>query len=230
MSSATARGLRTAAIGTVLILGLLAARAGSARRRPAAPPEHQEPAPTAVPARRAGRRLLSVAGAAGAAVAIAVAGAGASYALWTGTVPLDGGTISAGSTTITVNGAQDYTVALGQKVGPGNPVYTTLVLANTGSSAVTTTATTTAFAQSRALADNLTVTIAPLAVGESCGAGVAGAAAPLVGFSGALPSIPAGASVRVCLGLVLAAAAPASVQGGTASFTITIDAVQVARS
>ena len=159
-----------------------------------------------------------------------MAGAGASYALWTGTVPLNGGTISAGSTSLTVNGVQDYTVTPGATVGPGNPVFTTLVLANTGTSPVVPTATTTAYAQTNGLADNLTVTVAPLNPGDRCDGGLpAGAPAALVGFSTPLDAIPAGASARVCFGLALAAAVPATVQRGTASFTITIDAVQVPR-
>lgn len=233
MSAATARGLKAAVVGMVVVLALVAARASSARRPPAAA-EHREASQNGSPTGKAPRRLLPAATAIGAtaigaAVVIAVAGAGASYALWTSTVPLDGGTISAGSTTVTVNGVQDYTIPLGDKVGPGNPVFTTLTLANTGTTPVATSVTTTAFAQTNALADNLTVTIAPLAPGDSCGAGLLGAASPLVGFSSPLGAIPAGGSARVCLGIGLATAAPATVQDGTASFTITVDAVQEPR-
>jgi hypothetical protein len=229
VSPALPRGLKAAAVGTVVVLALIAARASSARRTPAAT-ERQEADPKDLLAGKAPRRLLFAATAIGAAVAIAVAGAGASYALWTSTAPLNGGTISAGSTSLTVNGVQDYAVTPGATVGPGNPVFTTLVLANTGTSPVVPRATTTAYAQTKGLADNLTVTVAPLKSGDRCDGGLpAGAPAPLVGFSTPLEAIPAGASARVCFGLALAAAAPATVQGGTASFTITIDAVQVPR-
>jgi hypothetical protein len=225
------RGLKAAAVGTVVILALCAVRARNLRRTPTAAPEGQEADPNGLLARNAPHRLLSAATAIGASVAIAVAGAGASYALWSSTAPLNGGIISAGSTSITVNGVQDYAVPPGAAVGPENPVFTTLVLANTGTSPVAVTATTTAYTQAGGLADNLTVTVAPLAAGETCGGGLpTPAAAPLVGFTTPLGTIPAGANARVCLGLALAAAAPATVQGGTASFTITIDAGQVARS
>ncbi|WP_346231907.1 hypothetical protein [Parafrigoribacterium mesophilum] len=236
MSRASTCGLKAAAIGTVVVLALLAARAGNARRTPpmapqgAAPSEGQETDPNGLLA-KAPRHLLSAVTVIGASVAIAVAGAGASYALWTSTVPLNGGTVSAGSTSLTVNGVQDYTVPAGATVGPQNPVFAPILLANTGTAPVIVTATTTAYTQTGALADNLTLTLGPLANGETCGAGlVAPAAAPLVGFSTQLGTIPAGASAHVCLGLALAAAAPATVQGGTASFTITIDAGQVPRS
>jgi hypothetical protein len=224
------RGLRSAAISLVVIVVLVAARANGPRRAPAtAPQERQQPARAALPPHKAARRLLSAVTAVGASVVIAVAGAGASYALWTSTVPLDGGTISAGSTAITVNGVQDYTIDLGDKVGPGNPVFTVLSLANIGSTPVAPSVTTTAFAQTNALADNLTVMIAPLAAGDSCGIGLLGATSPLVGFSSPMEAIPAGGSARVCFGIGLATAAPITVQDGTASFTITIDAVQVPR-
>jgi hypothetical protein len=223
VSAVIPRGRKTAAIGTVIVLAVLAARAIGARHRPA---ERREAGPNRLLARKAPRRLLSAATAIGASVALAVAGAGASYALWTDTAPLNGGTITAGSTSLTVNGVQDYAVTPGATVGPGNPVFTTLVLANTGTSAVAPTATTTAYAQTKALADNLTVTIAPLKSGDRCDGGLAaGAPAPLVGFSLPLDAIPVGTSARVCFGLALAAAAPGTVQDGTASFTITIDAV-----
>lgn len=241
VSTATARGLRVFALTAVVIVAVLATRAMRARQGTVAmppeadapeAPETQEPSSSALPARRrTARGLLSAATVVAASVAIAVAGTGVSYALWTSTVRLDGGTISSGSTAITINGAQDYTIGWGaSKIGPGNPLFTTLKVANAGTTPVTTTMTTTSFAQANALADNLTVTIATLAAGDTCDARLTAAVAkPLVGFTAPAPAIPAGESVDLCLGMSLAGAAPATVQGGTASFTMTIDAVQVPR-
>ena len=178
------------------------------------------------------RRMLSTAGIALACITIAVAGSGGSYALWNGVADVNAGTVRSGSTAITVNGMQNFTMDWdAATIGPGQPVYTTLAIANIGTTPVSTSVTTTSTAQIKGLADNLAVRVTPLTAGSVCDASLTTSPpAALVGFMAQAPQIQPGASVNLCLELSLVDSAPATVQGGSATFTITIDAVQVPRS
>lgn len=144
--------------------------------------------------------LASAAAVAGASL-LAVFAAGGSYALWSDSATIGGGTITAGSTGLTVEGLSQYTIpaAYWSDLLPGDEVATELRLENTGTVA-------------GELAAVLPASTDPLVV--RLAAGDCAAAAP--GSSG--PSVPlgplaAGAETTVCLRVGLPVSAPAGTQG-----------------
>lgn len=167
-----------------------------------------------------------------AAIGVSLALTGGSYALITTTSTVPGAQITAGSTTITVNGSSAATLpaSFAQALGPGQPATTALTIANTGTTPADVAVSSTAIGtQSGSLANYLTARVSPVANTGACTPGLGSAAAPLSGFtSPTLMTLQPGATGILCLELTLANTAPASTQNGSAAFTMTITGTQVA--
>lgn len=180
------------------------------------------------------RPLLLGSGAVATVVVLMLFGAGGTFALWNDRAEVNAATITAGTSGVTVNGQQDYAIeGLGTSLlGPGASVATPVTVANTGATALSVTVSQgSVTAQTRAMADELTITLTPVANSASCTTGLAGGASGrIAGFTTSVSplSLPVGGSVVLCLQLALDKDAPASTQGGTASFRLTLDAAQVA--
>jgi predicted ribosomally synthesized peptide with SipW-like signal peptide len=162
-------------------------------------------------------------------VAVALVGTGGTYALWNDSEIAGMGTIRSGSTAITVNGVQDYRIpADARLLGPGHPLLSTLTMKNSGTTPLSAKVSTTSITQTGALADNLTATLTTVPEGASCSAGMPGGlTAPLVGFTTSAQVLPVGVVVNLCLEIRMVAGASTTTQNGAATYTMTVDAVQV---
>src|SRR5690606_40432045 len=106
-------------------------------RNPPRLPRHRawrSPADARGPALAAVEGVLASAAAIAGACILAVLATGGSYALWSDSAAIDGGTISAGSTGLTVEGRSEYTIPSSSWSGllPGDTASRQLRLANTG--------------------------------------------------------------------------------------------------
>ncbi len=180
--------------------------------------------------RRTPRAILTATAALAGAVVLGIAGAGGTYAMWNSSTTLNPGTITAGSTGLTVNSVTNYTIPANAMIGvllPGRSTITTAPLAvrNPGNTPVSVTAGTATV--TGALASQVTVAIRQVA-------GAASACTPTaVGGTPTTLTAPvalaAGATVYVCVEVQLRTTAPAASQGQTAQFTLPLTAVQVQR-
>jgi len=167
------------------------------------------------------------------AIAIAVSASAGSYALWNGATNVTGGSMSAGSAAITINGSTTATLALGA-LGPGESTTTPLTIANTGSTPVSLAVTDTAIgtdAASLAVAPQLTATLTSVADPTRCQAGLTGGSTgTLTGFTTTSAPIVLAkdANATLCLQLSLATSAPSTMQGKSAAFTMSLTGTQVA--
>lgn len=173
------------------------------------------------------RGVLATIGVLVAGIMIALGAAGGTYALWNEAAPVNGGTISTGTSGLTVNGAQSATVNLtGTALLPGRSVVqaTPLQFTNTGVTKLNVTATSITFTPaSSALQPYLQISLRA-AVAATCT--VTPEADPLPA-SIAPVSFAVGQTVPMCLEVRLISSAPASVQDATANFTINLNAAQV---
>lgn len=167
-----------------------------------------------------------------AATMIGLAATGGSYALWSDATEADASTITSGSTGLTVNGADEYTL-MGldtSALAPGRSVVTAMpiVLKNTGTTPLSVAVvTTTVTGNVNALAAELTLRLTPAAVcAPSLSGGIAGRVA---GFSTASApySVQPGGTVGVCLEVTLDADAPANTQNGNATFRMDFRGTQL---
>jgi len=171
--------------------------------------------------------LFATAGLFAAAVLLALGATGGSYALWNDNVAVPGAKISTGSIGLTVQGVTNYSVTgltLTQLL-PGRSVVTptTLALKNTGTVPLSVTLGTTQFTgTSTALSNAIKVGVRQQ---SACATTVT--ATTLIPVSLTAPIVLAvGQTVPLCVEVGLAADAPASVQGQTATFSIPLVAVQ----
>ena len=175
------------------------------------------------------RKILVATGGIALATSVALVGTGTTYALWNSETAVNASTVTSGSTSLSINGTTDYAIPLDlTKIGPGQSVWTPLTILNTGTTPLSAAVSSaTINAQTNGLADNLTITLTPAAtcVGNLGG----GITAPLAAFTTAATPylMAAGSTVQLCLEVTVNANAPATVQGGTANFSLTFDAVQV---
>lgn len=172
--------------------------------------------------RRAVRALLAASVAFAAAIVIALAAAGGTFAFFSSTTPVGAGTITAGTAGLTVQGVDQYTITGldTTKLLPGTAVITTtpLTVSNTGDTTLSVSKGVASFTTTGTLKDHLLITVRRTST-CAVGAGVDIAATP--------QTLAAGASMTICVTVQLAATAPASVAGQTATFTIPLDASQV---
>jgi hypothetical protein len=178
------------------------------------------------------RSLLAAAGLLAVGTVVVLTGTGSTFALWSTTQTVTGPTIVSGDTGLTINGETDY-VLPGLRLAalaPGQSLIAPLTLRNTGSTPLgVRVAGTDITGESNGLAASLAASVTQAA---SCAPGLPGArSAPLAGFATPpLASLPAGSDLSVCLEVRLDPAAPATVQGGSAGFTMTFEATQEPRS
>lgn len=182
---------------------------------------------------RARRSLTTVFVACLAAIGVALALTGGSYALFNSSAPVNGATITAGTTSITVNGSQSATLpgSISSALAPGRSTATALTVANTGTTAASVAvSSTTVGAQTNSLGSYLTATLTPVSGSSACTVGLVGTTGALTGFTSTIApvTIASGASATLCLELKLSASAPSSAQGGSAPFTVTLTGSQVA--
>ena len=183
----------------------------------------------ALPARSA-RKIATAIGILSVAIVLAVLASGTTYALWNGRVPVNAATVTSGSTSVTINGAASYSIPGLEltKLSPGQSVVAPLTIANTGTTPLSASiASISLLSQTKALASYLTVRLTP---STSCSAGLLGGiSGPLTTFtSSSSPFVlVSGATLAVCLEIQLNGDVVAGAQGGTASFTLNLAAVQV---
>lgn len=173
------------------------------------------------------RGVLATAGVFAGATALAVTAAGGSYALWNDGSQVNGGTISSGTSGMTINGSQSVTIDLtGTALLPGRSVVqaTPMQFVNTGVTPLNVTSTGIVFtAASASLQPYLQISLRA-AVAATCTVTPEATALPA---SIAPVHFNVGQTVPMCLEIRLISSAPASVQGSTATFTINLDAAQV---
>lgn len=167
-----------------------------------------------------------------AGVMIGLAATGGSYALWSDATDAGASIVTAGSTGLTVNGANQYTLTGldTSALAPGRSVFTAtpIVLENTGTTPLSVTvATTTVTDNVNALAAELTLRLTPAAV---CAPSLSGGiTARVAGFTTASApySVQPGGTVGLCLEAILDADAPASTQNGNATFRMDFRGTQL---
>ncbi|MET3770149.1 hypothetical protein ABIB15_002856 [Marisediminicola sp. UYEF4] len=174
------------------------------------------------------RRMLSAATAIAVAVVLALLGTGTSYALWNGEAVVDASSVSSGNVGLTVNGAAAYSLTGldAKRLAPGRSQVIPLAIANTGTTRLSVTvAGTQVLAQANSLSGFLTASLVPA---PDCAVATF-VPAPLAGFTTtAAPVVLEPGEVRqFCLAIGLAAGAPPAAQGGSTTFAMAIDAVQV---
>ncbi len=177
-------------------------------------------------------RLWMITAALLAVIGLALGGAG-TFALWAGNSTANAGTITAGSTGLTLNGVQSATLTdlNAGRLGPGTSIVAPVTATNTGTTPMTIAVTNSVVtSQTNALAAELTVTVVQVATTAACVPSVTGGTSGrIAGFTTASSSaLAAGASMVFCLKLTLDLDAPATVQGGTTAFTLTATGTQVA--
>jgi hypothetical protein len=171
------------------------------------------------------RNVLTTTGVFAVAIAAALAATGGTYALWNDNVAPAGSSVATGSTGLTVQNVSAYTIPgmTLTELYPGTSVFTPtpLVLKNTGTTPLTITPATAIFTSStNDMSSWLAVAIKPA---TSCSASGVGVTPVSVG----IPRIEVGQSIEVCVEVRLSASAPVSVQGGSATFDLQLNAVQV---
>lgn len=186
--------------------------------------------PTSAPRSRptALRRMLGAAAAIAVAIFLALLGTGTSYALWNGKAVVDASSVSSGNVGLTINGAAAHSLTGldAARLAPGRSQVAPLSIANTGTTRLSVTISgTEVLAQANSLAGFLTASLVP---GADCAVATF-VPAPLAGFTttAAPVVLEPGETRQFCLAIGLNAAAPPAVQGGSATFTMAIAAVQV---
>lgn len=176
------------------------------------------------------RRMLATNAVFGVAILASLVVTGGTFALWNAETVVNASTVSSGTVGLTVNGTADYTIPRldATKLGPGQSVTTPLTLANTGSTPLAASVgSVSVLSQTRGMDAHLTLRLTPSA---TCTTGLPnGVSGALAAFTTAASPyiLAAGESLALCLEVTLDAGAPSSVRGGTASFRMNVDAVQV---
>ncbi|WP_345066988.1 hypothetical protein [Leifsonia kafniensis] len=158
-----------------------------------------------------------------AAVGLATAAAGGSYAYLNANASLSGGTVTAGTATLTLGSVVQMST---NQLYPGQSVYGSVVVANTGNVALALTATVTG---TTPLAQQLTIALRVVTSAQDCATtptapawSVGTIAAP--GSTG-LGTIAAGSSVFLCVSAALPLTTAAG-QGQSTPFNVKLDGTQ----
>lgn len=178
--------------------------------------------------RRTPRAILTATAAMAGAIVLAIAGAGGTYAMWNSSTTLNPGTITSGTTGLTVNTVTDYTIPANAMIGvllPGRSIITTAPLAvrNPGTTPVAVSAG--APTITGALAAQVNVAIRQVATSTSACTATAVGGTPTT--LTAPVTLAAGATAYMCVEVQLKSTAPAASQGQSAQFTLPLTAVQV---
>jgi hypothetical protein len=174
--------------------------------------------------RRTPRSILTATAALGGAVVLGVAGAGGTYALWNSDTSLNLGTISSGTSGITVDGVADHPIQTADMIGqlvPGSSRITKFPVAvkNTGTVGLDVHVSSTVTG-----AGYLTIAVRQVASSATACTQTAYGTAPttLSDFT-----LTAGQTRYLCVEAQLATNAPASVQGVPSTFVVAFDGQQV---
>ncbi|MEL4319590.1 TasA family protein [Leifsonia sp. YIM 134122] len=178
-------------------------------------------------------RLTVITGAIVALCAAAILTSGGTFALWNSTASVSAGTITSGTLAITVNDGSTSPISFSQMpLAPGTMGIAAIKVTNSGTIPLDLhVLSTTVSSTTNALAPQLRLGVAAVASSAACtGAAVADPTVALASFSTpaspGLSTLAAGVSTYLCFELKLDSAAPQSVQGGTATFTITLEGNQ----
>jgi predicted ribosomally synthesized peptide with SipW-like signal peptide len=160
-----------------------------------------------------------------AAIVIALAAAGGTFAYFSSATPISAGTVTAGSTGLTIQNVASYPITGLDTTAllPGVSVFTStpLTVANTGTSSVSVTQGAASFGAVKAINGYLVITVGRVSNGTtSCTAG----AGTALGSGYTLAPL---ATMKVCVTVTLSMSSPGTVAGQTTSFTIPLDGVQV---
>ena len=171
------------------------------------------------------RNVLTTTSVFAVAIGAALAATGGTYAIWNDNVVPAGSAIATGNTALTVENVTDYTIPglNTAQLYPGTSVFTPtpLVIKNTGYTPLQVTpAIATYTSSTNGMSGYLAVALKPA---TSCAASPVG----VTPVSVVIPRIDPGQSIQVCVEVRLSATAPASVQGGSATFALILDALQV---
>ena len=175
--------------------------------------------------RRATRAILGAAAAFASAIVIAVGAASGTFAYFSSTTPLSAGTITSGTTGLTIQNVASYAITGldTTKLLPGASVFTSapLTVRNTGDASLSVTQGAASFGSVQTVNSHLVITVRRVAdAATTCtiGGGTA---------LGAGVTLAPGATMKVCVVVQLSVGAPGTVAGQTASFTIPLDGSQV---
>jgi predicted ribosomally synthesized peptide with SipW-like signal peptide len=201
--------------------------------------ETKQPSQAATPVRRERGpfslfgRLTTITTAIIALCAAAILTSGGTFALWNSTASVSAGTITSGTLGISVNDGSTSPITFTQMpLAPGTAGIAAVKVTNTGSIPLDLhVLSTTVGSTTNALAPQLRLGVATVTASASCtGAAVPDPTTALASFSTpaspGLATLAAGVSTYLCFELKLDSAAPQSVQGGTATFTITLEGNQ----
>jgi hypothetical protein len=179
-------------------------------------------------AKRRIRKMLAAVGIFVVAITLGVSAGGSTYALWNVSKPIGAVSLSTGATSITVNGATNYTVPglTTTQLLPGLTAVSPVILSivNTGTTPLSIAVGAPVFSDPASVLAQNNNLIVSLFQSATCAQSVDGSSsaawtAPVV--------VPSGGSVSACLQMTLSASAPASVQGLSATFTLPITGTQV---
>ncbi len=188
------------------------------------------PAHLAAPApvnglRRTVLAILASCAAFGAAIVIALAAAGGTFAYFSSTTPLSAGTVTAGTSGLTIQNVTSYPITGldATALMPGASVFTStpLTVANTGTATLSVTQGAASFGAVDEINGHLVISVGRVSnATTTCTAG----AGTALGSGYTLPPM---ATMKVCVTVTLSVSSPGTVAGQTTSFTIPLDGAQV---
>ena len=180
--------------------------------------------------RRRGRlhSLLVSTLATGVAVTLGVASAGVTTAFLTASASAPGGTITAGTLELQINGAPSAALGAWEPT-PNTPAVKSFTITNIGDATADLSAAIAVTAPAPALTSHVTARLTPVANAAACVAGLAGTQAPIRGYAATnVASVAAGASRVFCLEMAITPGAPSTVAGQSLAFTMTVSGLQSA--
>ncbi|MEZ5189975.1 MAG: hypothetical protein R2717_03180 [Schumannella sp.] len=160
-----------------------------------------------------------------AAIVVALTAAGGTFAYLSTSAPLSAGTITSGTSTLTIQNVASYPIAGFDATAllPGASVFTgtPLTVKNTGDASLSVTQGATSFGTAKTINGYLNIVVGRVA--NSATTCTAGAGNVL----GSGYTLAPQATMKVCVTVTLAAGSPGTVAGQSTSFSIPLDGSQV---
>ena len=169
--------------------------------------------------------ILAACAAFGVATVLGLAAAGGTFAYFSSTTPLHAGTVTAGTSGLTIQNVASYPITGLDTTAllPGASVFTStpLTVKNTGTASLAVTQGAATFGAVKAINGYLVITVGRVSNGTtSCTAG----AGTVLGSGYTLAPQ---ATMKVCVTVTLSLSSPGTVAGQNTSFTIPLDGLQV---
>ena len=170
------------------------------------------------------RKMVGLVGTLSIAVTVALVATGGTYALWNTKATVNASSVTSGSTAITINDAATFAIPsldAGALLPGRSTISAPLTVKNTGTTQASVTLGTVSITDpSGILGPSLAVYVRQASTCTVTAAGTTpqSFSAPIV--------LAVGASTTLCVEVRLADAAPATVQGKSATFSVRLDAVQ----